>query len=217
MDTSTRTLNKYEKYNLYPKIYKTVYEKLHKTPLVPLDMMLDIEEIMYWYEEHFYVWGENKPHLKNRKGLALINLDGQFSKNDPSLGPLDIYNNNHSIHYLEPDFRTPTIAFKEKCFDPLRSFDLCRSSILSWTDGDHFVPHTDVVIPTVNLRLWGASNPYVELKFNGEAVDFEPGRVYLIDTSITHEARSIDYVYQFFIGLQPTEKNIDKIYELSLS
>lgn len=210
-------MNKYEKYKSYPKIYKTVYEKMHKTPLVPLDIMLDIEETMNLYKEQFYTWGENKPHLKNRKGLALVNLDGQLRENDPALGPLDIYNNTHDIHYLEPDFRTPTSALKEKCFDQLRDFNLCRSAILSWTDGDHFVPHTDVVIPTVNLRLWGSSNPYVELKFNGETVDFEPGRVYLIDTSITHEARAINNVYQFFIGLQPTPKNIDKIYELSLS
>lgn len=205
-------MDKFEKYRTYPKIYESTYRKLHKKYLTPLDGYLDIDDTMEKYRNYFYVWGTNRPELITRKGLALINLDGKLDKDDISIGPLNVYNNEHNIHYLESDFKKHTKVYKERCFDPLRRYELCRSSILSWQDGDNFVPHTDVVIPTVNLRLWGANSKNVILKFDGMSVQFEPNRLYLIDTSVTHEAIATGPVYQFFIGLLPTERNIDEIY-----
>ena len=62
--------------------------------------------------------------------------------------------------------------------------------------------HIDVGLPAPNLRLWGTTNPNMCLKIGGETIrDFEPGRLYIIDTSKIHEGWATDdNVYQFFIG-----------------
>ena len=73
---------------------------------------------------------------------------------------------------------------------------------------DSFSPHWDVMLPAINLRLWGTDNPdsmSLRYKENDEMVeceDIEAGRLYLIETSTVHDARCMkDDLYQFFISL----------------
>jgi hypothetical protein len=86
---------------------------------------------------------------------------------------------------------------------------MCRSCILYWKNGANFLPHYDVLVPTVNLRLWGTNDPTsvsLRVKRNDEMVEVahtaEPGRLYLIETSTIHDAACTgDNVYQFFLAL----------------
>ena len=85
---------------------------------------------------------------------------------------------------------------------------MTRSSILYWKEGANFSPHWDVMLPAINLRLWGTDNPdsmSLRYKDNNEMIEcenIEAGRLYLIETSTIHDARCVEgELYQFFISL----------------
>ena len=214
-----------KKYNEAPKVPEELYEFLHSHFLVPLDITIDdfAEEQFELCAEAFYVWGDNRPDLVNRKGMALVNLNGEITANDISIGPLDHHNKKYDQGlveecYLETHFTKHT-PMLQGVLEPLTQFDLCRSSILWWKTGDNFVAHTDVVRPTVNLRLWGATNNNVDLRYGDSMTkaEFEPNRLYLIDTSIIHDACAYGEVYQYFIGLLPTEKNYSFLKKIKIN
>ena len=62
-----------------------------------------------------------------------------------------------------------------------------------------------------HFRLWGTNtddNAYSLLYGNQVITDFEPGRLYMIDTTETHSAIALDDdVYTFFIALDLTAKD----------
>ena len=214
-----------KKYNKADKVPQNVYDELHTNFLVPLDLYINGEQEFKQKSDLFYIWGDNRPELKTRKGMALVNLDGQNNSEDVSIGPLDHHNKKYDEGledecYLECHFTQPTPQLDGACKE-LKKFDLGRSSILWWQSGDNFVPHVDVVLPTVNLRLWGcnnASNVRLRYKSGEDMVEakYESNRLYLIDTSTVHDAYAYEEVYQYFIALLPTEKNYDLIRKLAL-
>lgn len=206
----------FRKYEKSKKLDIDKYWKIHTDFLVPLDIKIDaalFRKEIESYKENFKSWGFNKPELDQvRKGLPLVNLDGMYSnKEDISIGPLDQHNSAFPNNcYLENDFTVPTEVLNISSLEPLTSIKkyMCRSSILHWKPPANFSPHWDIILPTVNLRLWGTDNPdNVELRYkkNGELVpcdNVEAGRLYLIDTSTIHDARCVkDEVYQYFIAL----------------
>jgi len=212
-----------KKYNEADKVPEDIYEELHTNFLVPLDIWIDGEQEFKEKSELFYIWGDNKPELKTRKGMALVNLDGENNSDDISIGPLDHHNRKYDDGlvnecYLECHFKKPTPQLNGACKE-LKQFDLGRSSILWWQKDDNFVPHVDVILPTVNLRLWGSSNTNIRLRSGPDSDNFkeavyEPNRLYLIDTSILHDAYAYDEAFQYFIALLPTEKNYKLLREL---
>lgn len=206
-----------KKYNEAPKVPQEIYNELHKEFLVPLNLWIDGEQEFKNNSDLFYVWGDNRPELKTRKGMALVNLDGRNDPEDISIGPLDHHNRKYDEGlvdecYLECHFTQPTPQLDGACKE-LKQFDLGRSSILWWQAGDNFVPHVDVRLPTVNLRLWGCTDAgNIRLRSGPNPNDlveasYESKRLYLIDTSIIHDAYAHDEVYQYFIALLPTENN----------
>lgn len=206
-----------QKYNEALKVPQEIYDELHKEFLVPLDLWIDGEQEFKNNSDLFYVWGDNRPELKTRKGMALVNLDGKNNPEDISIGPLDHHNKKYDEGlvdecYLECHFTQPTPQLNGACKE-LKQFDLGRSSILWWQAGDNFVPHVDIRLPTVNLRLWGCSNSgNIRLRSGPNPNDlveasYESKRLYLIDTSIIHDAYAYDEVYQYFIALLPTKNN----------
>jgi hypothetical protein len=206
-----------QKYNEALKVPQEIYDELHKEFLVPLDLWIDGEQEFKNNSDLFYIWGDNRPELKTRKGMALVNLDGKNDPEDISIGPLDHHNIKYDEGlvdecYLECHFTQPTPQLDDACKE-LKQFDLGRSSILWWQAGDNFVPHVDVRLPTVNLRLWGCTDSgNIRLRSGPNPNDlvkasYESKRLYLIDTSIIHDAYAYDEVYQYFIALLPTENN----------
>ena len=206
----------WEKYACSPKIQKNEYWTIHNQFLRPTNFKINIdifEKQIKKYDKFFKNWGDNRPQLnKIRLGLPLVNLTGSYSQEpDISIGPLNHFNKEHPDNcLLETEFAKHTSILDLKCFDPLNPLKpyMCRSSILKWLQGANFKPHSDVVIPTVNLRLWGTNNPknirlrYKQKKDMVSCKKIEPGRLYLIETSRIHDAKCIrEEVYQFFLAL----------------
>lgn len=214
--------NKYQ--SLTSFVSEQDYHNLHSTPLVPLDIKIDVETFIQeiqQYDQHFEQWGNQHLHLP-RYGLALVNLDGVLKKKDPINGSLYQWNlHNPTFPILETDCQTSTEVMNLKSLDPLKALDgyWCRSNILKWNDGAHFLPHIDTFIPSPWIRLWGTTSNDVKLRFadNGVMVDHadvEPGRIYIIDTLKVHDARCEgNTTYQFFLSVVPAALDLLKQYK----
>ena len=68
------------------------------------------------------------------------------------------------------------------------------------------------------LRLWGVNNPTI-YRFHSTEGDcmksVEPGRIYLIDTTRFHYAKTTDnWLYTFFIALKNTDEAFSCIKDL---
>ena len=125
----------------------------------------------------------------------------------------------------ELDFTIPTEVLNISSLQPMNSIKpfLGRSCILKWNSMSHFKPHIDTWKPSPWLRIWGTTNPSgMKLRYKSkgkpnvwnpikkeseryeEIKDVEPGRLYLHDSSVWHDAFAFnDNVYQFFIALTP--------------
>jgi len=194
-------------------------------------MIFDVDsfyECMEKYKFAFRTWGKEKGHLP-RYGLPLVNQNGSMLNNpEPICYPLDEWLRCHpDEQFLDRDVRVPTEVLNEDAFavlQPIKKYML-RSAILRWDAESFFYPHTDTWLPSPILRLWGTTEPNnVKIQFdkerrraespngvkgmNPQVVDFEDfeieaGRLYVIDTSIIHGAKSYydDIGYQFFIAI----------------
>jgi hypothetical protein len=199
------------------------YQELHTDFLTPTNIKIDcqlfVKEIEY-YREHFEQWGTQHTHLP-RYGLALVNQDGLIKNNDPINGSLYEWNvrfPNNPI--IESDCRAATEVMQLTSLNNLKVFNghWCRSNIFKWHTQAEFKPHIDTVIPSPWIRLWGTTDPDgVEIRYarkSGELIkvtNIEAGRIYIIDTSLVHDAVSRnDSVYQFFLSVLPSSINILK-------
>jgi len=191
------------------------YKSLHNGPLTPLNIKIDVdqfnEEIIKW-NHVFEQWGKDHTHLP-RFGAALVNRDGTLLKNDPTNGSLMAWNKEHATTpLLETDCRTPTALLDLPSLTDLNVLKgyWCRSNILKWDTDAKFVPHIDTIVPSMWIRLWACMDPNLVVRFNNtatrelESINFEPGRVYIVDTSIVHDAyATTDNVYQLFLSVMP--------------
>lgn len=192
------------------------YKKLHPQPLTPLNITVDASafnaEITQW-DPVFEQWGTDHTHLP-RYGAALVNQNGLLLKGDPINGSLMAWNKTHPMHpLLETDCVTPTAIMSLPSLEPLSVLNgqWCRSNVLKWNKDAMFVPHIDTVVPSMWIRLWATMSPDVVVRFYNpatgelESANFEVGRVYLIDTSLVHDAYATnDNVYQLFLSVVPS-------------
>jgi hypothetical protein len=199
------------------------YQELHKSFLTPLSIKIDCEQFkkeIQKYKDHFEQWGTQHTHLP-RYGLALVNQDGILKKKDPINGSLYEWNMKYPDNpIIETDCLTPTEVMNLECMKPLRVFDghWARSNIFKWHSYADFKPHIDTVIPSPWIRLWATTDSEnLDIRFAnkfGELIkvdNIEAGRIYIIDTSIVHDAASRgDDVYQFFLSVLPSSINILK-------
>lgn len=211
-----------EKYaQLTDFVSQSVYDDLHTTPLVPLDIKIDLNAFaaeISEYERYFEQWGNQHLELP-RQGVALVNQYGHLQDNDPINGSLYEWNiNNPTQPLLETDCKRPTEIMYMPSMKPLQVFKghWCRSNILLWDKGAEFKPHIDTLVPSPWLRLWGTSTNSIKLRFAQddklvEHPDVEPGRIYLIDTSLVHDAYcDQEPGFQFFLSVLPSAVNIIK-------
>jgi hypothetical protein len=198
------------------------YKVLHKNFLTPLSIKIDCELFLKeitQYSDHFKQWGKQHTHLP-RYGLALVNQDGILKKQDPINGSLYEWNlNNPNNPIIESDCLVPTEVMKLQSLKLFSIFEghWCRSNILKWDTSAEFKPHIDTVLPSPWIRLWGTTDPdNLNLRFannKGELIKvngIEKGRIYIIDTSVVHDAVSYNNVYQFFLSLLPSSVPILK-------
>jgi hypothetical protein len=198
--------------HLLPKISLEDYYKLHTDYIVPLDLKINIEMFNKEIEEFkpkFRRWGEE--HLEYpRYGISLCNLTGSIDDEiDPCCYPLDRWAHKYPMDkYWDHDFKKATPVFDIPSLEPLQQLKehLIRSNILLWHNTGHFKQHVDTLPDRItHLRLWGVnvdSSKY-KLNYKGHIVkDFEPGRLYLLDTVKEHDAVALaDDVFTFFIAV----------------
>ena len=207
------------------------YLQLHTAPVVATDIVIDpgeFESLMQQHQYAFRSWGEKKKHFP-RYGLPLVNQNGSMYNNpEPVCYPLDEWLEPLAEQdwVFDRDFTQKTPVFEHSVFDPLKRFDdyWCRSCILRWDSEAFFYPHSDTWFPSPILRLWGTTDPdNVKFQFDREfrraptpgtvgsmepdmvdwQGDIEPGRMYIVDTSLKHTARSqgTHPTYQFFLAV----------------
>ena len=201
------------KYISQPAIEAAEYNELHTAPIVETDIDIYIDNFLQeieTYKNNFSQWGNTHKHFP-RYGIPLVNLTGKLDEeNDPSRMPLDehfmIHQDKNSMT-LDHEIDVKTELCSLPSLKPLiEVFDehLCRSAILRWDAMGHFKEHVDVVKPAPNLRLWGTTSTKMQLKMDGKVINtIKPGKIYIFDSSLKHEAHAIDNnIYQFFIGLK---------------
>ncbi len=192
------------------------YKRLHPSFLTPLNIKINSDlfnQEIQQYNDNFEQWGQDHTHLP-RYGLALVNQKGSLIKNDPINGSLMAWNKaNPTEPLLETDCCSPTSVMSLSSLQALSEFDghWCRSNILKWNKGAKFVPHIDTIVPSMWIRLWATTSPDVVVRCVNpvtselEVVDYEVGRLYIIDTSIVHDAEALgDHVHQLFLSLLPS-------------
>lgn len=215
-----------EKLLALPKIADVDYSALHRAFLTPTSLSFDVDlfvsEICQ-FESLFVRWGK-KYEDTPRYGLPLFNVDGRFrfTETDPTMGSLLDWIKEHPDNpILETDCTTATEAYNLKSLQVLKYFDphFCRSSILKWGASGMFTPHIDVALPAPWFRLWATTSNYIDLSYwdrQGNKHDceyIEAGRIYLIDTTLVHEAmwNNRGWVYQLFLSLMPSATS--KLYD----
>ena len=211
----SQTTEQLEKFKQLPKIDKTNYDILHYKFLVPTDITIDCDLFhnqITQYDNDFAQWGTLHKELP-RYGLALVNTDGKLTKNDPINGSLYQYNlDKPNDPLFETDCTVHTQVFELSSLDLLHVFDgyYTRSNILKWNKTAKFLPHIDSFIPSPWIRLWATTNKdtvtvhYYDKNTDSftSCDDIESGRVYVIDTSIVHDAVCTgDVNYQLFLSI----------------
>jgi hypothetical protein len=121
---------------------------------------------------------------------------------------------------IESDCLIPTKVLELDSLKPLHTLNghWCRSNIFKWDVRAEFKPHVDTVVPSPWIRLWGTTNPeHLEIRYadsSGKLITvtgIEAGRIYIIDTSLVHDAISFNNtVYQLFLSVLPSAINILK-------
>ena len=192
------------------------YKRLHPFPLTATNILIDckqFEKDIEQYQGAFEQWGRDHIHL-HRYGLALVNQDGVIKTNDPINGSLMAWNrDNPTQPLIETDCTVPTEVMQMPSLESLNVFEghWCRSNILKWNKDAFFFPHIDTIVPSMWIRLWASTSPDVTVRFFNEITgelqveEFEPGRVYIIDTSLVHDAVATgSNVYQLFLSVLPS-------------
>ena len=205
-----------------PTVADLDYYAIHTSPMVPLAIKIDCEKFLteiQTFSNYFEQWGTEFD--LPRYGLALVNQRGILHNPDIANGSLMEWNRqNPENTYTELDFQRPTNVLGIPSLQSLAVFNghWCRSNIFKLQADSFFHPHIDTVVPSPWLRLWGTTDEkntvvrfYNSTTKEMEVVEnIEAGRLYLIDTSRVHDARSTDTVYQFFLSVKPSALNTVK-------
>jgi hypothetical protein len=196
------------------------YKALHTNVMAPLPLKIDVEKFLIeikTYSNYFEQWGTDFD--LPRYGLALVNQLGILHTPDKANGSLMEWNKNHPEDpCLEVDFTVPTPIMNIPSLSSLRIFQghWYRSNIFKLEKDSLFHPHVDTVVPSPWLRLWATTDSEnTQVRFwNTETqsmrtvTGIEAGRIYLIDSSVVHDAHSTDTVHQLFLCLKPSAYGI---------
>ena len=148
-----------------------------------------VDQKIYSYKEHFQSYNPRKKGY-NRYGLSLTSKDGGFS-GIPDLDSLYEYNQLHGTQYEEMDFKKWTPLFKnseslKETMQPFHNY-IGRSHVLRLNKAGFFPPHKDLSDTAFRLfiSLCKEEEDYVFL-LEDKKIFFQPGRLYFINTLLTH-------------------------------
>lgn len=198
------------KWNKADKISKRVWDNMHTDYFVPLDIVVDMDQLEEELKDiEWKKWVNPDQDFTDRPNYAYALTDGEIEGS--TYWPNDLWNMEHPDQpLLDIDFNMPTNFFKfsESLTWIYEIFveHWSRSHILKWDEMGHFRPHVDTVVPAINYRFWATNKPedYV-IRFEDKTIEgLEKGRVYLIDTSKVHEGWSTgENVLTLFLSVNP--------------
>ena len=150
-----------------------------------------INKQIFSFEQHFKPYNPRKLGY-NRYGLSITSLDGGFS-GVPNLDSLREYNKEHNTNLSENDFREWTPFFKtctalQDITAPFHKY-MGRSHILRLNKGGFSPFHRDsITLIPESFRLLISFSHFDRFVFllDNERVYFEPGRLYFVNTRLTH-------------------------------
>jgi hypothetical protein len=168
--------------------------------VVPLKWKIDCGQFMQEIDQFKDDWVDYLPRTdrpNNRKSLTVTNLAGKSHKDNPSLAQAS-YAAGRRLSELE--FNSPTDVF-QSC-NSLKPFlnewmPLGRTFLVKSNIGGYFVPHRDhPSMPRDVFRLIVFLNNCAPLDYDwlmdDRKMQIEPGRVYYVNTRLTH--RTISWV-----------------------
>jgi len=204
----------FEKIRDYERISEKDFDFLHKSFLTPTKLTISLDNFhkeIADFQPYFEPWGIDSTD-ESRQGISLVNTDGVLKQQDPINGSLMEYNSATRYPLLEVDCKETTSLFDINSMSSLKKLDgtWYRSNILKWKEKAKFVPHIDSLKPAYWIRLWGVDNPdNIILRYyeNGMKVvkNIEPGRIYIIDTTLVHDAIGLGECYQWFLSVAPDQ------------
>jgi len=199
--------------NSIPTLTEEEYKQMHTDFLVPTTIKIDASKIQQQIEPYskYFMQMLHRTLDLPRYSIPLANLDGTLKEyDDANISFQKLNQLGNDKVYIDSDYNKPTEVFYLPFAEPLRIFenDLYRSLLLYWKPGGLFVPHIDALSTMpIMIRLWmGTESMRLRYAKNNVLVDcdFEPGRVYIIDTSIVHDAHCFNEDgYQLIIALHP--------------
>lgn len=189
--------------------------------VVPLKLDIDLKPFfreLAAFEKNWVEYNPNPDKRNFRWGLSLTSLDGGLS-GDPDLYSLKEYNEAHKTAYREDQFitKTPVYTHCKELHEPLEPLGpLGRSHLLRLGRGGYFPPHRDTaqlnpecfrVIANLNF-----SQNYFSFVLNGQELKLEPGRLYLMNTTLSHSLSSFnDYSHFLVLNLPLQEDAVERI------
>ena len=171
----------------------------------PEGMEHHINEKILSFESHFKYYNPRKKGY-NRYGLSITSREGDFS-HIPDLDSLMEYNKENGTHFDESDFRKWTPFFKactelNELMIPFHKY-IGRSHILRLNEGGFFPFHRDggLSFSVKHFRLLIALKSYYNFVFllDDERICFEPGRLYFVDTRLSHAVFSFENKSDFVV------------------
>jgi len=215
----SQSIEQTKKYKNLSKIDNLTYKVLHRQFLNPLDIVIDCNQFIneiQCYDNEFVQWGTTHLHLP-RYGLALVNQNGLLTGvNDPINGSLYQYNEqNPNNPIFETDCTVHTPIMDLPSLSQLSIFNgyWIRSNVFKWEKNASFLPHVDTILPSAWYRLWATMDDNVTVRyFDGTSFNtctpIEQGRLYLVDTSLIHDATATSLNYQLFLSANSLSTNI---------
>ena len=188
--------------------------------IVPLNFKIDCGQFMADIDKYKDNWVDYLPRTdrpNNRKSLVLMNLPGKNFTDNPSLAQAS---KAAGRKLSELDFNSKTEIY-DHCLS-LKTFldewqPLGRTFLIKSDIGGYFVPHRDHPgMPRDVFRLIVFLNNCGPLDYDwlmeDRKMQIEPGRVYYVNTRMTHRTISwVDDSIHLILNIPFTSENVSKI------
>lgn len=189
-------------------------------PFEPLNIYIDVNKYMQEVAQFDNDWVDYLPRTdrpNNRRALTLTTLPGKTHKDAPSLAEAS-YAAGRRLSELE--FNQPTDVYK--ACSSLHPFlnqwqPLGRTFVVQSNTGGYFVPHRDhPSMPRDVFRLVVFLNNVSPLQYDwwmdDRKMNIEPGRVYYVNTRMTHRTISwVDNSQHLILNIPFTTENVAKV------
>lgn len=163
----------------------------------PFEILIDVDQLMSEIEPYKDSWVQYNCDKKDnpRKGLSLFSLDGDTS-GEIDLNSLRDYNKKHRTEYDELDFNVPTEIWGQakslsSFFQPIEK-NFGRTHLIHLSSGGFFPPHRDLGNSIRLISVLRGAPISMVLNLESKNLDYQPGRVYFMNTRKAHSVFSMD-------------------------